>query len=400
MSFFPTFNDEGEEISLATKLLAFYFVLMPLDSINILNMGSLLKVVAVFPIFIILFVNKKSHLHISGMVIWTIIYTLTLAVSCFYSISFSDSLSGTRRILINVILILCVGGIYDEYNKREYDYLIKALVIGGVANVILTFMNPDSTNVYGRLTLSMAGSTQDMNYINGYMFFALAFFVKKLIKDRKLYSLLPIFVMLVFTLKTGSRGALLAVIAIVLSSVTYIFIIDKNIKPGTALVTVIVALLLLRYYKNILMLISPQVAERFTKAFIQNYKGVNRTDLWLYILGQFKDSSFLRQIFGYGTGTVYIVNEFTHQVAHNLWLDHLIGNGIVGLFIFAGMQICFLREAFKSKDVVLISTYIGLLTMCLTLSLVSYKPIWNCMMMIMIASRVDMKKGAAVGSQV
>lgn len=388
-----------EKISLTTKLLALYFVLMPLDSINVLGMGSLLKVVAIFPIASILILNRKTKLQANIMVKWVLVYTLSLAISCIYSISFADSLSGTRRILINVILMLCVGAIYNDYTRYEYTYLMKALVFGGIANIILTFLNPETTNRYGRLTLSIGGSTQDMNYINGYMLFALAFFMKKLIKDKKIYALAPIVVIFVFTLMTGSRGSLLALIAIVLSTLMHIFLIDRSIKPGTVLITIVVAILFFAFYDRILLLIAPQVAERFTLQYIQNYRGTNRTDLWLHMLDQFKSSSFFRQLFGYGTGTVYIVNTMTHQVAHNLWIDHLIGNGIIGLIIFAGMHMSFLREALKSRDVVLISAYIGLLTMCLTLSLVSYKPIWNCMMMVMIASQVGEKDTIPVGTE-
>lgn len=386
-------EEKNERISVATKLLAFYFVLMPLDSINFLGMGSLLKIVALFPIAAILILHRKTRLQLNVLVGWAILYTLTVAISCAYSINFSDSLSSTKRLLINMILILCVGGLYDEYNKTEYSYLIKALVLGGAANIILTFLNSD-TSKYGRMTLSVAGSTQDLNYINGYMLFALAFFMKKLISDRKIYALAPIAVIFVFTLMTGSRGAFVALAAIVLSSMLYIFFVEKNIKPGTVFITVIVTVLVLMFYKDILMLISPQVAERFTLEYIRNYRGVNRTEIWAHILGVFKESSFFRQLFGYGTGTVPLVNTMTHQVAHNLWIDHLIANGIIGLMIFTGMQICFLKEAFRSKDVVLFSSYIGLLAMCLTLSLVSYKPIWNCMMMIMIAAQIRKKTGS------
>lgn len=383
--------ESKEKISIATKLLALYFILMPLDSINFLGMGSLMKVVAIFPVAAVFTIYRNRKLKTSRMVLWAMIYTLSNAITCVYSIELSASLSSTRRLLINMILILCMGGIYDEYNRSEYIYLMKALVLGGVVNIVLTFMNPETTNRYGRMTLSIAGSTQDMNYINGYMLFALAYFIKKLINDKKLYAIAPITVIFIFTLMTGSRGSLVALAAIVISSMLYIFFVEKNIKPGTVLVTVIVVVLFVSFYQDILMLISPQVAQRFTLEYIQNYRGVNRTALWLHILNDYKNLSFFRQIFGTGIGTVTLVNSLTHQVAHNLWLDHLVANGVVGLIIFIGMQICFLKEAFRSKDVVLISSYIGLLAMCLTLSLVSYKPIWNCMMMIMIASQIRNK---------
>ena len=382
---------EDKSISITTKCIALYFALMPLDSIRIPGMGSLLKVIALFPIVSILILKRKSKLRLNKMVIWLMVYFCSILLSCFYSISFADSFSGTRRILVNMILILCVGGIYDEYSKAEYVFLMKSLVFGGVANIVLTFLNPETADNYGRLTLSIAGSTQDMNYINGYVLFALAFFVKKLIKDKHLIALFPIVGIFVFTLMTGSRGALLALAAIVISSLLFVFFAEKNIRPTTVLITITALVLVCVFYQDILMLISPNVSRRYTLEYIQSYRGTNRTALWTHIIEQYKNSSLFRQIFGYGTGTVYIVNTLTNQVAHNLWLDHLVGTGLIGLLIFLGMQICFFKEAFKSRDVVLFSSYIGMLAMCMTLSLVSYKPIWNCMMMIMIASQIRNK---------
>ena len=61
--------------------------------------------------------------------------------------------------------------------------------------------------------------------------------------------------------------------------------------------------------------------------------------------------------------------------------------GIVGEIIFVIMIYRYVRAALKSKDAFLIGSYTGFLIMMMSLSLISYKPIWNCMMMIMIVTR-------------
>ena len=63
------------------------------------------------------------------------------------------------------------------------------------------------------------------------------------------------------------------------------------------------------------------------------------------------------------------------------------------------MHAVYLFEAWRQKNIVILASYIGMLTMCLTLSLTNYKPLWNCMMMIMIlmnAKRNEMIKQAEV----
>ena len=140
------------------------------------------------------------------------------------------------------------------------------------------------------------------------------------------------------------------------------------------------------------MLVAPEMLQRYTIEYIENYRGINRTDLWFTLLDVYKNSSFFRQLFGYGVNTVIHVEWLSHHVAHNLWLELLIANGLIGLIALCFMQVTFLKVAFKTKNLILISTYIGLLVMCFTLSLVSYKPIWNIMIMIMISEQIRCRK--------
>lgn len=379
-------------ISIPVKLLALYFILMPLDSIDLFGMGSLLKVIAFFPVFAILFLHRKHKILLNKPIKWLIAYTMIMAISCFYSISFSDSMSHVNRLVINVVLMVFIGGIYDDYNENEYRVLIYSLVIGGLINIVLSFVFGDTSGSSGRLTMSIAGSRQDQNYLNGYSLLAMAFFFKKLISEKKVLAIVPIFINIIFTLMTGSRGSIIAIAVVACATIICTFFMEKNQKPATVIITILIIALVSNYFDRILMLISPNVAQRFTIEFFRNYRGLNRTDLWKALLIVFRDSTIFRQLFGYGIGTVPYVNSLTHQVAHNLWLEHLLANGILGLIALLGMQISFLKEAFRSKNMILISTYIGFLTMCVTLSLTSYKPLWNVMMMIMIKSQIDKQK--------
>ena len=105
-------------------------------------------------------------------------------------------------------------------------------------------------------------------------------------------------------------------------------------------------------------------------------------------------ADLFRTLFGHGYATVVIVNEYNHLVAHNLWLDHLIMVGIIGEIVFLAMQFTYIRAAWKSEDPFFLISYIGYLIMMLTLSPLTYKPIWNCMTMIMIMSNYQSRKTA------
>lgn len=379
-------SENNERIGIVAKLLALYFVMMPLDSIDFFGLGSLLKVIALLPILAILIYGRQNKYTINKLTGSLIIYTLIISVSYLYSIDLILSQSAVIRLCLNMTLIIFAGKIYDEYNDSEYKFLTKALVVGGFLNIILTFIFSNTVKD-GRLTLAVAGSRQDPNYLNGYSLFALAYFSNLLFKEKKIWALFPILIIFVFTLSTGSRGALLASLSLVFVVVFYLYVIKHNVNPATIMIVAIIFVIVMIFGESILTLVAPRVLARYTLEYVENYRGLNRTDLWFNLLDVYAQSSFFRQLFGYGVNTVWIVETLSNNVAHNVWLEHLIANGLVGMISLIIMQWLFFRTALRTKDLVLISTYVAMMAMCFTLSLVSYKPIWNTMIMIMIADR-------------
>lgn len=379
--------NRSEKIDIVVKCLGFYFLMMPFDSFPMFGMGSLLKIVVLLPIVAIFCIHKNSKLKINKLTLIFITYVLANVITCFYSVNIEASFSELKRLLLNSLVILSVGGVYLNYTACELKYLIKSLVVGGVITAIMTLFFADVSHG-GRLTLSVNGTTQDQNYLNGYMIFAFAFFMNKAIAEKKFLYLIPSLFLLFFTLMTGSRGALLAFTVIVLM----IFVINTfsspKMKIGIIITAIIIGIIVVVGYQDFLSLLPEEIAVRFTPDYIANYKGTNRSDLWIEILKIYEEGSIGRQLFGYGYGTVPIVNTFNHLVAHNLWLDHLITGGVLGLILMTCMHAVFLREAWRNKNAVIFAAYSGYLTMCMTLSLSNYKPLWNAMMMIMILYNV------------
>lgn len=379
--------DRNQKIDIVVKCLGFYFLMMPFDSFPLFGMGSLLKIIILLPIVAIFCIHQNTKLKINKLTLIFIIYVLVNLITCFYSVNIEASFSEIKRLLLNSLVVLSVGGMYLKYTTYELKYLIKMLVIGGIVTAVMTLFFADVSHG-GRLTLSINGATQDQNYLNGYMIFTFAFFMNGVISEKKFLYIIPSLLLLFFTLMTGSRGALLAFIVVVLM----IFVINTfsspKMKIGIIIVAIVISLIVVLGYQEFLSLLPTEIAVRFTPDYIANYKGTNRSDLWIEILKIFKEGSFGRQLFGYGYGTVPTVNTFNHLVAHNLWLDHLISGGVLGLIIMTYMHTTFLVEAWYNKNAIIFASYAGYLTMCITLSLTNYKPLWNAMMMIMICYNV------------
>lgn len=381
---------KNDNIDIVVKFLCLYFLMMPFDSFPVFGMGSLLKIIILLPIIGIFFVHKNTKLKLNKLVLVFILYVAANFVTCFYSVNIEASFSQIKRLLLNAIVILSVGGVYVNYKAHEVKCLIKALVTGGILTAILTLLFSDISHG-GRLTLSINGAIQDQNYLNGYMLFAFAFFMNKVVSEKKILYFIPSLLLLFFTLMTGSRGALLAFAVVVLMIFLINTFASPKIKIGIIITAIILGAIVLVGYQDFLSLLPEEIAVRFTADYIANYKGTNRSDLWIEILKIFKEGSLGRQLLGYGYGTVPSVNTFNHLVAHNLWIEHLISGGVIGVIIMSLMHITFLLEAWKNKNAVIFASYAGYLTMCMTLSLTNYKPLWNAIMMIMILHNVNNK---------
>ena len=179
-----TFNHQSNnEISIVAVALGVYFMMMPFDSFPMFGMGSLLRIFALFPVGAIIAIKFQHNVQINRLTVSYFIYCLMLTVSCFYSIYPTASFTNLKRVLLNMVIVLCIGGMYD-YNEKEIEFLKKGLVIGGIGTLVLTLLFAD-TSSDGRLTLSINGNKQDQNYLNGYLFFAYVYFLTGFVKEKK-----------------------------------------------------------------------------------------------------------------------------------------------------------------------------------------------------------------------
>ena len=378
-------EENRQEISIVTMCLGFYFMLMVFDSIPMFGIGSLLRVLVLLPVGAVVVIKMRSRLQVNAMTVLFSVYCLFLLFSYMYSINRTETFNQVKRIILNLVIILTAGGMYD-YNSREIDFLKKSLMVGGVLTVILTLLMSDYS-AGGRLTLSINGAVQDQNYLNGYIIFAFIYFLSGFLERKKPLNMLPVIGIMGFTLMTGSRGAMVALAGISAVQVFCLLHREQKLQLNTILLILIGIVLIVFLYKPILALLPESVAVRFSPEYIAEHGSTGRSEIWSYLLGRFRDSSVPRMLFGYGFGTVAYLNEYNHLVAHNLWIEHLLAVGILGEILFVSMQLSFIKAAWKTQDSFVISGYTGYLIMMMSLSLLTYKPIWNCMIMILIVSR-------------
>ena len=381
-------KNQNGKIGYVALFLGLYFFLMPFDILRIGNIGSLLRITALFPIAAVALNFKNIRIKLDKLVCSLLLVLLLYTLSLYITVSFETTLPVYKTQLMNFIFIFATG-VCHQYNEKEIDFLEHTLVLGSILTACLTLIYSD-WSMDGRLSLQFDGKTEDPNYLNGYLLFAIAFFFAHLAKEKKFRYFVCCTLLVLFSLFTGSRGALLAIAA----TGGYAFLNQLNqgkaakIKVFLGISFAIICIVL--FYDALLSLLPPVIAQRFDIKFIQEHGSTGRTDIWKALLEIYSNAPITRQLFGFGLSTTTVINTIRiHGVgymAHNLWIEQLISIGLVGLVIFLYMQYIFFKAAVKQKDVLLISTYFGFLVMDASLSLTAYKPAWNCMIMILILS--------------
>jgi O-antigen ligase len=181
-------------------------------------------------------------------------------------------------------------------------------------------------------------------------------------------------------LLTGSRGALLAFLIVFFVQVCFMFANTKhNLRNIFAIGFLLVLLLVV--FDAVLSQMPESVARRYSWDYLSEKGTTGRTEIWKFFLRHFSGDSIGRMLFGHGYGTSTLINTMNELVAHNLYLENLITLGIFGMFLQLIIQGTVVWILFKRRQHALLGAYLGMMVMCLSLSLVAYKPIWNVMLL-------------------
>lgn len=373
--------DRYNRIRPVTYGLALYFLLTAMDSFNLGSVGSLLKIIALVPLVLSVLDIRQMRLRFNLLIVIQMLFLLLAVVSVFYSVMQSRTISSVSTLMLNLALVMVLGSV-QVYNEAEVKFLYRSMLFGGWLTValMLCFSN---VSPEGRLTLQLGKGIQDQNYINGYMLFAFSHHCNGALLERKWKHLPGALAILGVVLLTGSRGAFAAYAVVAL--VYLLLMMRSSRKPLQNTLILLAVTAVAAIFMDVIMAQLPEsVAERFSWDYIAQHGTTGRSRIWRYLWAHFCEDTMGRMFFGHGYGTCSVVNQLNHLVAHNLYLDNLITLGIIGLTLQVLTQLCILWTLARQKATVMLGTYLGLLAMCLSLSLVAYKPIWNIMLFSLI----------------
>ncbi len=379
--------NEDQQISLFVRILGIYFLALILGAINIGGMGSALKIFGFLPV--LLWVLNRKSIYSNHLYYGVVFYTYWAALSTFWSINFSLSISRCIT-LASFCLLLMAASSYD-YSSAEIQWLKNMLVWSSRITVAAALLSGNYEE--GRLYFSGVIS-EDPNYLCGYFLFGAVDCFIVLFEGRKNTHRLLRIIELVFyayaVLATGSRGGAIAVsCALVCSLCITLFRQQLSLKMIVGRIAVIGALAI--GFIIVTNYVSADVLARFSADDVMESGGSGRFETWTDTLNAFINSDVWHQIAGYGAATSMAASKafqfHREQVSHNAYIENLIEMGIVGILLYLVYVLKFAIYAFKKNDPFSLSVIVGFMALAVSTSIYAFKPFWNIMIYICCLSQ-------------
>lgn len=367
-----------QKVKLSTIFMGLYFFIAPLDTLQVFGGISILRILIILPMFFCIFdfLNAKDF-KIDKSILWLISFIVFGFIGLTFSIDINSTIAKLSTFTLYALFL--IFGSIKGYNQKEYEFLVKMFIFSSWFAIALSFF----FEVYqgGRLTYLLSNTaTEDQNAFGGYLLFAGGFYFYELLRSKKIFNLIPLIIMVYYLLLTGSRGSLLAFIVVIF----ILLLLNGKKNIITKGIGMLFAFFFFYFTLSIILsFLSPALANRFKFDEILQTGAGGRFTIWEVLYNYFIQSNVIVKFFGNGLGTVSII----YRTAHNNWLELLIETGIIGVSLFFAAIASFVKKSIDIRSPLLISILAGYITMTFSLSIFSYKPMWNLMLLILIAPK-------------
>ena len=381
-------REESTMISLRIRLLSLYLFFAPLDFLPIIPGVSVSRFLIFLPLVGAMVTIKKLKMRIDRFLAVPILYVMVLIITGFYSYDTEMTINRIFAVGTNVAVILILSMFH--YNEKEICTVKRAMALSGWLVLLLMIFYSDNTIKEGRFVVIINGVFQDPNYLTGFLIFPIIYYLDEFLMAKKGSSIVKLSSLFILILLTGSRGGLLAIFGSIMFY-CFLWFKLKGFKISTVFV-IIGFLCVLGILLNFMIDSLPEtVAQRYELAYTLNDGAAGRTNIWKVILYNFENSAGFHKLFGWGAGTI---THFTFggNVAHNVWLEALIELGTFGLAVLLIFYFMFFIKAYQIKEYAVTSVFAGYMIMTMSLSLYSYKPIWNIILLIIILKNYTIYK--------
>ncbi len=387
--------DKKEKIRASCLASCIYFLCMPFSIVPFLNDFSLLKLISlgIGGFLLVTMFLGKHRICLHKVHFWTMMYLLYSVTSLLFSRTNGamETLRGMAQVyLISILMSMRV------YNQREKRLLENVWLLTGFICIILGLTCTQEMGDEGRTSLKILGGWEDPNQFCAYFILPALFAAKRVITPHQkgkfffvCYEVLLFYVLL----KSGSRGGLLAVGVPILF---YILVGTKGIQ--IKIISVISVGLAVVLFTTVLSPLLPEsITQRYSLERIEEDRGSNRLDLWEAIVSSVEQNP---AILIHGGGLLYTENILTkttydNTVAHNQWLQVLADQGIIGVLLFLAQILSAFFYNWKNKKE-LASAVVGIVVLSMSLTLYTFKPYLNIILMASMTYEDDIQGESVV----
>lgn len=360
---------------------ALYFLSLPFNAISLGIFGSLLRYIGLIVLISWLIFSRK--IRFNNILTYALILVFLYFLNLFYTID--SELTKSRLISETSFLLLMIAISGLEYNKENSELITKTAIWSSRITAILVIITAEFYRGTGRISLGGIFS-EDPNHLTAYFLFGYVFAMfglsKKNMLRNKVKYILEIVLYISIILTTGSRTGFIAYFVI-----TILYLLFHKQLKFSSFVKFFIALSLLIITIN---LIDNDILSRFTLESILESEGTGRYQLWKDALHIFYNSTPSKLLFGYGTGTittVYTTFGYKYAVAHNIFIEKLVENGIVGLILYVTFVISLIYTSFKIDKKHLFYILLGMIIVSFATSVSTFTPYWNVILMIIYFSK-------------
>lgn len=382
-----------EKTQIFTKTLCLYFLCLPLGAMSIGSFGSMLKLVALIPIAVFLVQHPKISL--TSPVIKQLLLTIIVSISILWSINVDATKDALEPQVLFLILLFAISG-YRFY-QRDIDALYKCLRWSSRITAVIVLV----TGFYIEGRLALGGIIiEDPNLLCAYFLYDIIAIIIDLLSKpglkKSLFGIAGLIVYAYIIFSTGSRGGAIAIIGAIL--IAFMFYKEKGQTKVSK--KVILVALLVAVVSFSLTIVSEDMLARYDISVITTSGGVHRIETWQNALNIFKNSSIGRMLVGYGAGcTSPMLRQFGYfpRAMHNVFIQHLLEEGIIGLIIYLSFVFSFLIPCIRNKKFFELSVLIGMILLSLTTNIVKFKPYWNIQIFIICNNFLLIKQSEREG---
>jgi len=323
-----------KKIKLPTYGFIVYILLIPFEAImatHIVVVVSYATIVATITSLLVLIylLFKPKLLRLTKTAFTWVAFFLWAGLSIYWSIDRSSSIYNYIFISKHLFFLLIICSYPFCYSEKRV--IRHAIILSGIllsATVFFTTFKVGGITTFVRATISNGYYKADPNQLASTLLLPISFLIVDFAEMKKFNILDFIAAIILFAtlVYTGSRGAFVALLAVM---ITLIISYLKYPKRKKAILALVFSLSILAL---VISLLNPKLLTRFAKINELDRYSANRLPIWKDSFNLWKE----KPLAGYGFGTfktVPIMKAKGIKTAHNIFIQALVEGGIISFLL-------------------------------------------------------------------